>query len=108
MDVLLGSDSQAEADGLNPRRIVFYTDRAARPIRSGGFARGLTLDESDGGILWDPWGRPYRVRLDTDHNDRVENPDPAGNDKILEEPVLIWSAGPDGNFETWEDNVKSW
>lgn len=26
----------------------------------------------------------------------------------LDEPILVWSAGPDGDFDTWEDNVTSW
>jgi len=108
MDVLLGSDSQAGADGLNPRRIVLYTDRQAKPDGHGGFRGGVTLDAAGGGILLDPWGRPYRVRLDTDYDNRVENPDPDDPERILPESILVWSAGPDGDFDTWEDNVKTW
>lgn len=26
----------------------------------------------------------------------------------VSEWVWVWSAGPDGDFETWEDNIKTW
>jgi len=27
---------------------------------------------------------------------------------FLPETILVWSAGPDGDFDTWADNIKSW
>jgi hypothetical protein len=106
MDILLGSDTQKEPGGRNPRGIAFYTDKAAKPIDEGRFRRGVTLDENGGGELWDAWGNHYRVRLDTNGDGKVENPEAPGTQ--LPESILIWSAGPDGDFETWKDNVKSW
>ncbi|MBL9155975.1 MAG: hypothetical protein JNJ70_00790 [Verrucomicrobiales bacterium] len=106
MDILLGSDTQKEPGGRNPRGIAFYTDKAAKPMDEGRFRRGITLDENGGGELWDPWGNHYRVRLDTNGDGKVENPEAPGTQ--LPESILIWSAGPDGDFETWADNVKSW
>jgi hypothetical protein len=26
----------------------------------------------------------------------------------IPESVVVWSAGKDGDFETWDDNVKTW
>ncbi len=107
MDILLGSDKQRGQDGRNPRGIAFYTDKAAKPMGGGRFRKGLTYNEKDGsGQLWDPWGNFYRVRFDTDRNGKVENPEKPGT--FIPESILTWSAGPDGDFETWEDNVKTW
>jgi len=106
MDILLGSDTQKEPSGRNPRGIAFYTDRAARPMGEGRFRRGVTLDENGDGELWDPWGKHYRVRLDTNGDGKIENPAAPGTH--LPESILVWSAGPDGDFETWKDNVKTW
>lgn len=104
MDIVLGSDKQ----NRNPRRIAFYTDQAAKAMGGGRFRQGVTLDAFGGGELWDPWGNFYRVRFDTDGNRRVENPDPAGPANFLPESIILWSAGPDGDFDTWEDNITSW
>lgn len=106
MDILLGSDKQKGPGGRNPRGIAFYTDRAARPMGDGRFRNGITLDESGAGELWDPWGNHYRVRFDSNGDGKVDNP--AAPVKPLLETIAVWSAGPDGDFETWEDNVKSW
>jgi type II secretory pathway pseudopilin PulG len=106
MDVLFGSDAQKSPGGRNPRGIAFYTDRVAKPMGEGRFRKGVTLDDTTAGELWDPWGNHYRVRLDTNGDGRIENPEVPGTH--LPESILVWSAGPDGDFETWADNVKSW
>lgn len=107
MDILLGSDKQRGQAGRNPRGIVFFTGKAAKPMGVGRFRNGLTYDEKEGsGQLWDPWGNFYRVRFDTNGDGKVENPENPGT--FLPESILAWSAGPDGDSETWEDNVKTW
>lgn len=110
MDVLLGSDPEAEDDGLNPRRIAFFTGKQAKPMGKGKFRKGVHLEEGGRGELWDPWGNYYRVVLDTDHDNRVEKPewDKTSDSAELPESILVWSAGPDGDFDTWQDNVKTW
>ena len=110
MDVLLGSDPEAEVDGLNPRRIAFFTGKQAKPMGKGKFRKGVHLEEGGRGELWDPWGNYYRVVLDTDHDNRVEKPewDKTSDSAELHESILVWSAGPDGDFETGKDNVKTW
>lgn len=45
--------------------------------------------------LVDPWGSPWRFR--SGDGIKVMNPD-----------FDLWSAGPDGDFDTLEDNVKNW
>ncbi len=89
---LTGDPSEAGPAGWNPRQVAFYIV-------------GVASTQSDPSIQLDPWGNVYRIRLDTDENNGIEDPETG---KIIPARVLIWSAGPDGQEETWDDNVKSW
>ncbi len=60
--VLTGEDYK----GLNPRRIVFFEGRNAK-----GDAKpkdGIAPD----GMIYDPWGTPYGIKVDTDYDNWVE------------------------------------
>jgi len=111
MDILIGSDKAGEGpEATNLRRIAFYTGKQAKPMGEGKFRKGVVLNEGGGGELWDPWGNYYQVLLDTDFNNKVKKPvgDSTSASAELPESILVWSAGPDGDFDTWEDNVKTW
>lgn len=59
----------------------------------------------------DTWGRLYRICVDLNGDGTVPNPAPG--EKPAQVPVLVpglimYSSGPDGNFDTWADNVCSW
>jgi type II secretory pathway pseudopilin PulG len=108
MDILLGSDPQRESGGHNPLGIAFYSDVAAKPLGGGRYRVGLTSFPDGTGELWDPWGNHYRTRFDTDENGQVADPESTKPDSYLPEAIAVWSAGPDGIFETWNDNLKTW
>ena len=44
--------------------------------------------------------------VDQNGDGKVENPEVPGT--LIPESIAIWSAGPDGDFDTWADNVKTW
>ncbi|MAS95307.1 MAG: hypothetical protein CMO55_19075 [Verrucomicrobiales bacterium] len=101
MDVLLGTETSAKKGGLNPHRIAFYPSQGSR--------HGLKVKGNGGSELRDPWGSFYRVQIDADGDGEVDNPrTPDIDDPGLQESILVWSAGPDGDFDTWEDNQKTW
>lgn len=104
LTIIVGNEDPA-ALKHNPRRIAFYSGRLAQ-FKSGKYTRGIQYDENGPSFLWDPWGNNYQVRLDTDYDDQVE--DPEFPEQFLPETILVWSAGPDGNFSTWDDNIKTW
>lgn len=106
MGILLGSGKQILPNGPNPRGIIFWSGSVARPMGNGRFRDGIQFDEGGSGVLVDPWGNPYQVHLDTNFDSQLENPKKPGT--FLSKSILVWSAGPDGDFETWEDNVKTW
>lgn len=103
MDVLLGSEKEAKSGGLNPRKISFFSGRKAK-----GKKAGVLLTADGGGELFDPWGEHYYVILDTNRNDRVEDPSEGGTETIPQS-VIVWSSGIDTNNEDGEgDDVVTW
>lgn len=93
IEILMGTDAQN-----NPRGIGFY--EPPQPNKSGG---GYT---SAGGLV-DIWGaKGYIIIFDYDGDGMIADPELPG--ATLSERVIIYSAGPDGDFSTWGDNVKSW
>ena len=59
------------------------------------------------GRAFDPWGNAYQFIFDkTGAGETPKSEYESG--EIIRGSVAAWSAGPDGNFETWDDNVNSW
>jgi hypothetical protein len=94
LETLLGTASPA-----NPRGIAFLALPPARDGR-GGLAAGPPP------FLADAWGTPVRILLDTSGTGSLPDPEHPGTS--VAESALLWSAGPDRDFDTWADNVKSW
>lgn len=63
-NILRGSSSTGEQLNMNPRRISFIEIPLAK-----GTKGGLGID----GKFYDPWGKPYRIWLDVDYNNEVED-----------------------------------
>ena len=76
--------------------------------------KGMTIDDGksfDGGF-GDPWGHssgrlPYLYAVDDDGDGMIPNPNTESNN-LIRADVIAWSAGPDGDYSTWSDNVGSW
>lgn len=88
----------------NPKKISFLPD-LKQVERGGGF--GL-LSEGDTAMIVDPWGEEYYVLMDADYSGTIENPNAGSTTTKLYQGVVVWSAGPDKDPSTWEDNVMSW
>lgn len=117
--VLIGKEGEVESI-QNPRNIDYAegikaakTAKKAMASASGGsdkWVDGLVAEDDSYEIV-DAWGNYYKVKLDSDYNKEVENPNTdqvaEGRTKIMKK-VLVWSPGKDGKEETWSDNVMSW
>jgi prepilin-type N-terminal cleavage/methylation domain-containing protein len=101
--------------GLNPKRQVYLSAKTVGRNQANGI--------DDLGVFRDPWGRPYLIILDLDYDNRCLSPFPAAQAdatgsrlRFIPSPVLVWSAGPDGNFDlnadqdapANRDNIYSW
>jgi type II secretory pathway pseudopilin PulG len=80
----------------NPRKVVFFEGRP----RTGDSPRGVAAD----GTIYDPWGAPYQIIVDTNGDGKIENPylTNAGPSPI-QGKVFVYSLGPDGSLGT-DDN----
>lgn len=112
--ILLGQET-LRGERQNLRNLDYTEGMQIAKRRQGGdypWANGIIVDASTAayGVV-DNHGKAYRVRLDTNHDMKLANPDPAGasaGKAELGKRVLVWGAGKDGKWDTWDDNPKSW
>ena len=105
MDILLA----AEGNKLNPRGIPFFSGKAAKPLGGGKWIKGVTLNANGGGILWDAWGEPFHVMMDTDYNNRIKGPSFGDSgSQLIPQSVIVWSPGKDLDESTLKDNIMTW
>lgn len=104
MTILCSPDHHI-AERTNPRRITFFTGREAR-FSDRKYRNGLQITDSDEILVWDSYGNHFMVRMDTDADNQIA--DPENQTENIQEAIVVWSAGPDGDFSTWQDNIKTW
>lgn len=108
LTVLRGvAESGEDKDVYNPRMIAFIEPRIANTTKGG-----IGPD----GKFYDPWGTPYKIRLDSDYNNQIENFYTTGAGwGTLNYSVITVSAGPDKQFGSGnkndgvaKDDIVSW
>lgn len=101
-----------EAESDNSRRIIFW-DLRKYQNRVGG----VLMEDGIPSKFLDPWGSPFLMSIDANGDGKILNPEAAAPERMrfdkeapneLPVPVLIFSAGPDKDPDTWEDNIASW
>jgi hypothetical protein len=86
----------------NPQNIRFW-EPPPRKDRGSGYS-------PESGLV-DMWGkRGYRIILDYNDDGKILNPAKHLDSEPdeLTADVILYSAGKDGDFDTWKDNVMSW
>lgn len=113
---ILMANTTTGADDMNPRKIKFLDLPNAKNNNQFGI-----IDPSGGSgdgtpvRLVDIWGLPYVVALDTNYDNRIENPDKQSNDMLtssrapefLSASAIVFSYGPDKQRST-KDDIVSW
>jgi hypothetical protein len=94
LDILMGKNPDQ-----NPREIAFFTPPAKGKMVLATHAAGLVE-------LQDEFGNVFHMHIDWNEDGSI--PDPERRGAMISEPVIVYSAGPDGDYGTWKDNVKSW
>ncbi len=98
----------SEESPLNPRGTVFFDGGTAQFSSEKQIWRNGVVSEGDRyGELVDRNGNYYRLRIRSLIDGELGLPSPETNETVAKH-VLIWSAGKDGDFDTWKDNIKSW
>lgn len=117
--VLIGKEGESDslqnsrkidyAEGIKPAKASSKT-KPAMAGASDKWTNGLVFEDDNYAIV-DPWGNYYKIKLDSDYDKELENPNiDQVADGVLKLPkrVIVWSPGKDGKEETWDDNVRSW
>ncbi|MES2705437.1 MAG: prepilin-type N-terminal cleavage/methylation domain-containing protein [Verrucomicrobiota bacterium] len=117
--ILTGKEGDSDTQ-QNSRKINYLEGMKAAKARTGlrtgeaagsdKWVGGLVIEEGNTEAV-DGWGNYYQMRLDSNYDGEMENPnlDEVGDGRQkLPNRVIIWSSGKDGKEDTWEDNVKSW
>jgi prepilin-type N-terminal cleavage/methylation domain-containing protein len=104
----------------NPRGIVFLSPPDVKDANRP--RAGISSAPATAGQYFDPWGKPYMIRIDTDYDNQVNNPysQNAGSAPLLRNGIIAWSFGKDAlsqspattsadkNTGTNKDDVISW
>ena len=103
----------------NPRGIVFLSPPDVKDVNNP--RAGISSAPATAGQYFDPWGKPYLIRIDTDYDNQTSNPysQNAGSAPLLRSGVIAWSFGKDAlsqststaadkNTGTNKDDVISW
>ena len=98
-------------DGLNPREIVCI-DPPMTKSRKRGLIPGSAPGEAR---LVDFWGHPYVILFDTNHDNKIDNPDRKNSSPQVRQDapeqliagVVAYSLGPDG-IDGTPDDIVSW
>jgi prepilin-type N-terminal cleavage/methylation domain-containing protein len=102
---------------LNPRGIVYFQPPIVKNDIAGQRKSGVGGD----GVVYDPWGTGYRVKMDNNYNGLLVNPySKNAGFGTINAGVMAWSFGKDGqsqsdpgpasdkNTGTNADDVISW
>ena len=98
-------------NAINPRVIVFINPPNVKTDTVGNRRSGVS---SADGRYYDPFGAPYRLRIDGNYDNQIANPytaDTGAGPATLTIGVMAWSFGKDGaqgaDFNA-SDDVISW
>ena len=102
MNPEITTGTAAKRDKNNFRQLRFLEMGKGMKIESGKYEGGFgdPFPHKDGRM-------PFLYAVDDDGDGHVKNPNPDKGD-LIRGDVIAWSAGPDGDYSTWKDNVGSW
>ncbi len=108
LNVLRGTADAGTQLAMNPRKIPFIEPKIAN-AKKGGIGPD--------GKFYDPWGMTYKVTMDGDYDNKINNYYTTGAGfGVLNYSVIAASAGPDTNFGSTgdknsgvaKDDIVSW
>jgi len=82
--------------GGNTRGILFFSEKKAKAEgKAGLWYQG---DDVANASLYDPWGQPFRVTIDSNYDNKISVPhrDGNGGTETIFKGAAVWSTGPDG------------
>jgi hypothetical protein len=103
LNILFGFEENS-ADPQNSRQIRFLSVREGKN-RKNGLIYSQSGDSVEG--LFDPWGNPYTVILDTDHDEHLRFKIASKDVELKGRRVSVFSPGADQKEGT-DDDIRTW
>jgi hypothetical protein len=103
LNILLGLDAKSD-DALNSRAIKFLSVKEGKN-RKNGLVFAADGNSLEG--LYDPWGIPYTVVLDTDYDERLQFKWGTQSVDLKKRRAAVFSTGPDQLLGT-ADDIATW
>jgi hypothetical protein len=103
LNILLGLDAKSD-DALNSRAIKFLSVKEGKNRKNGLV---YTADGNSIEGLYDPWGIPYTVVLDTDYDERLQFKWGTQSVDLKKRRAAVFSTGPDQQLGT-ADDIATW
>lgn len=103
LNILLGIDVKSD-NSLNSRSIKFLTVKEAKNKKNGLI---YSADEKSAEGLYDPWGNPYTVVLDTQYKEHLQFTMGKKAIDLKGRRSAAFSPGPDGVLGS-SDDVRTW
>ena len=103
LNILLGLDAKSD-NALNSREIKFLS------VKEGKNKKGGLIYAADGKSvegLYDPWGSPYTVILDTEYKDHLHFTIGSKTIDLKERRAAAYSPGEDRKLGS-ADDIKTW
>jgi prepilin-type N-terminal cleavage/methylation domain-containing protein len=103
--VLMGKEDDT-GTMQNPRKLPFLTVETGKNKNKGGlvYSNGGAGGQIEG--LYDAWGQPFYIKMDTEYEDEILDPLTQGN-VVRDKKVIVYSYGADKKIGGGDD-VKSW
>ncbi|WAC19666.1 prepilin-type N-terminal cleavage/methylation domain-containing protein [Luteolibacter sp. SL250] len=100
LDILLGLE-----DEINTKKVKYLDVPEAKSKKKGGLVFNKSGKEVSG--MFDPWGNPFFIVLDTDYAERLEFKPSKKQETLNGRRCAVYSAGQDKKIGT-ADDVKTW
>ncbi len=104
LTILLGKEEVSDSM-QNKRQIAFVNFKENSNKNKGGL---IYTNKGSGGRpegLYDAWGNPFYIKIDTEYDNELEDPFKQGN--IIRKTVIVYSYGADKKIGGGDD-VQTW
>jgi prepilin-type N-terminal cleavage/methylation domain-containing protein len=104
LTILLGKEEVSDSM-QNKKQIAFGNFKINKTKAKGGlvYSNGGSGARPDG--LYDAWGKPFYLKLDTEYDGELEDPFKQGN--IVRDTIIVYSYGADGKVGGGDD-IQTW
>jgi prepilin-type N-terminal cleavage/methylation domain-containing protein len=104
LTILLGKEEVSDSM-QNKKQIAFFSAKVNKNKNKGGLVYSNQGSGARPDGLYDAWGNPFYVKLDTEYDGELEDPFKQGN--VVRENVIVYSYGADKKVGGGDD-IQTW